>query len=609
MLPVGDEDLRLKFEIRIGLSYFFLGDNENAQSHYSYVIERTNKDSLSIFRAHALNNLGLLYDHIGNFEKSIRAYERAGAVYALLDEQLSFDRTQMNIGKVLSKKGNYTGALKIFTHVARSFEESKDSLRIGETYSSIGLIQGSLGSIQKAKEFHEKAIVIWKALNNDDGLASSYNNIGFVYQEANQSDSALWFYREAIRLMEGINARNIGQCYHNMGTVFETRGEYSKAKSHFLKALNHKKALSDSNEVVITANKLAEIENNHRKWSSAKQYLRTAKNYMNASRSKLNMKMYYREWKNYYKGIEMPDSALYFLEESNRLDQEILSEAYLGELAGLQESYEADKRKSDIERLNVKSQNQEIKLGSKERSINQLAWGMVAAGMIILLLILVILLLRQRAKKKELESKMRGVEDEKKRLSMELHDASGANLRNLATGILSLVEKSKGDIQQQLEELHKKTESTLSEIVMISHTLHHPRIETAVFSILLEDFIYDWLQHKEYSYEQDLKGIEVLNEFNTDAKSHIYRFIQETLINIDKHTKATRVSISLAVNKDTVVIQIKDNGKKIVNEMRKGIGHKNLEDRANIMKGSFEFNQSKTGSNSILTVPVSFNTK
>lgn len=607
-LPKGNNDLRNKYGIRFGLSYFLLGDNTGATHHFENVIVNTNADTLNIYRAHALNNLGLVYDNTGRFLKSIALYQRAGELYEQLGENSQCDKTRMNIAKVLHKQGNYSESLKLLTKVLRSFEIRGDSSQIGESYSTMGLIQEALGDFGKAKLFHRRAIGIWKATNDDYGLASSYNNIGWVYKQSGQSDSSLSYYHRAISLMKKVGLRNLGHCYHNVAGLYSDRGIYSKARTYYFKALKHKEELSDSSEVIISANALIKLENKLHNWSAARKYLNRYSPYLTERSSKLGLRDHFFEWKNYYQGVRKLDSAVFYWERYYRLEQDVLNETYLRELARLQESYEADKRERDIIYLGGENVKNENTIFEKEQRIQQLLWLVVASMIAIIALVFVILYFRQRSRKKQLESKMRGIEDEKKRVSMELHDASGANLKKLAMEISFMIEQSKGTIQEQLESLRKKTETTLKEIVMISHTLHHPRIESTVFASLIEDYIYDWLEGTDYNYREDTRDITVLNSFVIDSKSHIYRFIQETLINIDKHSTADDILFSVERKGDYIKLSISDNGLKQGQTEKKGIGHKNLRERAKIMGGTFEFVYTENGSMSTLNIPISKNT-
>ena len=55
---------------------------ELAQKHYEWVVKSTEDDTNNVWRGHAFNNLGLLFDNTGDFGKSIKYYRKGQSIYA-----------------------------------------------------------------------------------------------------------------------------------------------------------------------------------------------------------------------------------------------------------------------------------------------------------------------------------------------------------------------------------------------------------------------------------------------------------------------------------------------------------------------------------------------
>jgi signal transduction histidine kinase len=76
-----------------------------------------------------------------------------------------------------------------------------------------------------------------------------------------------------------------------------------------------------------------------------------------------------------------------------------------------------------------------------------------------------------------------------------------------------------------------------------------------------------------------------------DSSLIIFRIIQESLTNISRHAKATRVYIALNKTDDSIILRISDNGagiKKAEIESKTSWGIISMKERAHSLGGSFE---------------------
>jgi two-component system sensor histidine kinase DegS len=99
---------------------------------------------------------------------------------------------------------------------------------------------------------------------------------------------------------------------------------------------------------------------------------------------------------------------------------------------------------------------------------------------------------------------------------------------------------------------------------------------------------------------------------STEGKRLVYRLVQETLNNIGKHSKASHIDFSIAVDDSVIVMKLVDNGQGFdLQEVEqrhpdhKGIGLTAMVERTNMLDGTVEIN-SKVGSGTsvIFTLPL-----
>ena len=205
------------------------------------------------------------------------------------------------------------------------------------------------------------------------------------------------------------------------------------------------------------------------------------------------------------------------------------------------------------------------------------------------------LMLAQQTKLEE------GSQREKKRVSEELHDGILGRMFGTRLSLGSLNEKddpeSKKTRQLYLEEL----KSIEEEVRGISHELSNAMFNSersyiAMVSELLEtqskvtDF--DYTVDSDYSIDWD--------HVSGDMKINLYRIIQESVQNINKYAKASKVTINFEKIENSFVLSINDDGIGFdINAKKKGIGLKNIRSRATKLGGELNITSQKNKGTSI----------
>lgn len=185
---------------------------------------------------------------------------------------------------------------------------------------------------------------------------------------------------------------------------------------------------------------------------------------------------------------------------------------------------------------------------------------------------------------------LQGQEDERRRLSLELHDGIGQML----TGLKLHSEKLKdlpflSEKQQKTFEEHKKLiEDTIETTRMVSFNL--------MPSVLTDFGLSAAVKHLS-SYTQKASGLQVKFEENLkemrlerNLEINLYRVIQESINNTIKHAQATKIEIHLTKKGKNILLNITDDGKGFDMEMvrKQNIvknGLSNIQTRIRLMGG------------------------
>jgi signal transduction histidine kinase len=202
-------------------------------------------------------------------------------------------------------------------------------------------------------------------------------------------------------------------------------------------------------------------------------------------------------------------------------------------------------------------------------------------------------------------------EQERERISRELHDETGQALTALLVQIKVLEKlRNLGEVADQARELREIVFKTLEEVRRLAHDLRPSTLDNLGLIPTLDWYI--------RTYEQKT-GVEV----NFQVKVHdetrfprhlelvIYRVLQEALTNIARHAQAAQVWIALEQEPDWVRLSVRDNGcgfnvERMDAEQDQGLGLAGIRERVELVGGHYHLD-SQVGQGTCLQVEVACN--
>ncbi len=204
-------------------------------------------------------------------------------------------------------------------------------------------------------------------------------------------------------------------------------------------------------------------------------------------------------------------------------------------------------------------------------------------------------------------------EEERKRVARELHDGISQTVAatrfSLETALLKLEMGQDGS--DELEKSIAQIRQTMQDIRSISHQLHPGILEDYGLGAALNEL------GNEFSHrtgiEVKVQRLSVRKILSTELSSALYRIAQESLTNIERHSGATRVFISLNLTPKWLTLEIHDDGQGFDYEQfernakpSEGIGLRNMKERIQFYKGSLEIHSSRgEGMTLIAKIPQS----
>ena len=198
-------------------------------------------------------------------------------------------------------------------------------------------------------------------------------------------------------------------------------------------------------------------------------------------------------------------------------------------------------------------------------------------------------------------------EDERRRISRELHDDMNQRLAVLALNIQS-AQKKKGTLplmDQTLQKLYDGVSSLSDDVRHLAYQLHPSILDDLGLEVTLRSFVDDFSKWE--GIPVTFTATDMTVALPQELASCLYRVAQESMRNVSKHAQATQVDVRLIGVDGGVRLSIQDNGKgfgmKKMKSDKYGLGLIGMQERVRVVQGTFEV-KSAPGQGTEITVWV-----
>lgn len=218
------------------------------------------------------------------------------------------------------------------------------------------------------------------------------------------------------------------------------------------------------------------------------------------------------------------------------------------------------------------------------------------------------------AELQELAHRLLRVQDEERRkLSRDLHDTTGQTLAALKIAVSQLQEPCKGmsTALKIVSEVEQLADQALGEIRTMSYLLHPPLLDEVGFACAAECYIEGFARRSGISAEAEIaKPSERLPK---NVEMALFRVLQESLTNVHRHSGASDASIHFQHAGDAVILEVRDFGKGIPEERLRllhgvsaqiGVGLAGMRERLCELNGRLDIESDARGTTVRATVPL-----
>ena len=207
---------------------------------------------------------------------------------------------------------------------------------------------------------------------------------------------------------------------------------------------------------------------------------------------------------------------------------------------------------------------------------------------------------------------LRVQDDERRRLARELHETVAQSLAGVRMnlGFMKRFATADGRAAAAVDEGITATDDAISQIRTLSYLLHPPMIDQAGLLTALRWYIDGFERRGGITTKLDVRGD--LGSLSRDIETTVFRIIQESLTNIQRHAGSSTASVSLERRDDGLLVEIADRGRGLPAGMREdrdallasGVGIAGINERVRELGGEMTIQSSDSGTTLRVSLPV-----
>ncbi len=485
-------------------------DLKSAIEDYTTALNQfTKKDS--VFVADVYLFRGQAHSNLGKFVSASDDYKMAYTYYENLKDYMYMCFAQQGNITMFSKNGFYEKAKKERTDLVNKLIELDLGEFLSTEYYNQALDYKRVGNDKLELEY----LLLAKKNHND-----SLNGNMFIYIHSKLAEyySRNRMLKKAIREIELIEPR-----YAKVTEDRYAELNYSGAKATYLMALgDYEKSLSYAKKKLESATILGyeeEILDAYAMLSGV-----------------------YKEMGSFEKSLENRNNY-------STLQDSIYNRANANSLAYYQTKFEIQEKENELAEKNTNI----LLLEKDSETFKNL---MFFVSLALMLIFGIILLYRNRQNLNSKKTLMEGLsqkllvsqEQERMRISKDLHDGVGQQLLLLKNKLIAVGEESAKTM----------VDNTIEEVRNISRDLHPFVLQELGITKAIEHTLTQIDENTTVFISSEIDNID--NIFTPEEEVNIYRIIQESLSNTIKHARAKATKVLVKKFTNSIIISIKDNG-------------------------------------------------
>ena len=201
---------------------------------------------------------------------------------------------------------------------------------------------------------------------------------------------------------------------------------------------------------------------------------------------------------------------------------------------------------------------------------------------------------------------LRTREDERKKISRELHDVITQTLIGIKLHLEALSNETKinpRELRNRIAKTQKEVERAVITVQEFAVKLRPTALDDLGLIVAMHTLMNGFMAKT--GIHVHFTAFAGEEELNSDQQTALYRILQTALANVSEHSKASHVKVSLRKSSDAIKLDITDNGQSADRQStqstrkRKPLGLISMRERAEMLGGKFSIDSAPDGHTSV----------
>ena len=525
------------------------------------------------------------------------------------------------LGTVHRRLGNTDKAVGYYQN-ALELLDLEQRQEIAAVYGNIGNCYLDQEEFGLAASYYNRALKLNLTINATESAIQQYHGLGICHESEQKLDSSILDYRNAEMLAYLINdnelsVRTLGMTWTNFGSPYKSLGKFDSAAYYWKKSLTAFEELEDEYEVSNALNNLGllQLEAGNAK-QAIDSFFEPAYQLAIKEGDPYQIQDVLSNLALAYEKIQMPALALHYQKAYQVLHDSLFNIEKAESFAEQETRFQVKEKELENEMLVVQSERKTLII--------------VAISIFVLVVIRTGYYLIQRQKKKHrrlqeqsfkreqqdalrilelvrtqelnaLEALIEGQEQERMRLSGELHDGLGSLLATVKLYFNQVEQNNQGNSEAFLK-ADRMLDQACQELRHYAHDLAGlPIIELGLVKTLtdLAASISGAGKMKVNVFAHQME-----DRLPLQIERNIYKAVQELLTNVIKHAKASVVTIQMTRHSHNLNLILEDNGIGMTGQTEQsGFGLRSIRARIEGLGGQFIID-SKQGHGTTILIDI-----
>jgi signal transduction histidine kinase/Tfp pilus assembly protein PilF len=550
-----------------------------------------------------LGNIGRMNLFTGDYDKAEQYYRRALSHHRQVGHLNGIFYCLGGLATLEEKLGRLDAALVHRIECVRIAEQTTWSHQIAMAKRNLGTLLTKRGDSDSGRVLIEEAITMFLE-HTSQSIGCSYNDLGVALEASRQDSLAEVMFRQAVQEAERSGeTRCLKSAHDNLASFYRRHADSARALRHLLVAVDLRDSLN-SKERITTMQEL------QTRYETEKQRITISLLEKNQEVSRLHIQQQEQELTRRSLLAEQQRQRILLFERDDRI-KELLLRQKSDSLAN-----------SD---LTLKGLSDRLSHERERAASSEFERNVMVGGSALMLALAFLLVRRFQGKRREtqllaeaLDHKARAAkaeairahadalqreheaqaqytrlliqsqEDERRRLSRELHDGLGQSLTVLRNSALLGLRGDDVDVmRRQLEGISGMIADTIDEVRSMTRDLRPVQLEhlglTGTLRGILARIAEETPLHVTHEID-DLDGL-----FRPNDEINVFRLVQEAMSNMLRHAQARSASVKISHDNGHVDIAVLDDGigfNPTALDVRSGLGIRGMHERVAMLHGT-----------------------